>query len=105
MESVEKEKGAKFELNKTDISKLGFDLSSDKPYSDIDAGSTRSSSPRSKRTSRSLILSALRFRRVLLRSNSTSTRWATVYLNSPLSTSSTTSLTSACSYRRPAVCT
>jgi len=31
MENNEAEKPTKFELNKTDISKLGFDLSSDKP--------------------------------------------------------------------------
>ena len=40
---ADKERGGKFELNKIDISKLGFDLSSDKPYPSSHKDCTRGS--------------------------------------------------------------
>ena len=40
---ADKERAGKFELNKIDISKLGFDLSSDKPYPSSHKDCTRGS--------------------------------------------------------------
>ena len=105
MESSSKENSNKFELNKTDIAKLGFDLSSEKPYYCLHSVSTTTSSPPTNRTNNVPTPSSPKFHKASRHLSSSSRKLATDWEKTHSSTFSTTSSMNDCSCRLAEICT